>query len=483
MNPFAPSRIGIAALMVCVAGAFAATESNKPPLHTAASAVIKVKAQFDAVVEALETEPIKFAPKSWMDLTVIEAVTHGSRVKKGDLLVKLDLDKLRDQIEDLEADRPAGTLALELAQAELDNLRQTTPQKLDTAKRAQRNAGEDYAYFETTGRPNREKGAKFMVKSSEQRLLGANEELKQLEKMYRADDLTEETEEIVLKRQKFAVEAAEFGLQNSREYMEREFKTAIPREYETLKNAKRDQELALSLAEFSLPKTLSKKQLDFEKLKRDQQKAEKKLNDLRYDVDNLAQRAPFDGVAYYGVCENGKWTTGAMMSKKLVPGGKLMPNEIVMTIVNTDKLRLRGTVQEADLGHYTVGLKGEATPVSTPNNKHPVKLDDVTLVPMPGGGFDATVSFRDKQVRLLPGMNCKVAFTGIEKRVTVAVPKAAVFSDAATKFVYVQKNDGSNEKRTVKTGDSDDSLIEITEGVSDGDKVLLKKPEQKAEQA
>ncbi|HMJ90141.1 MAG TPA: hypothetical protein VK530_10010, partial [Candidatus Acidoferrum sp.] len=81
------------------------------------------------------------------------------------------------------------------------------------------------------------------------------------------------------------------------------------------------------------------------------------------------------------------------------------------------------------------------------------------------------------------GMNCKVAFTGIEKKVTVAVPKAAVFTDITTKYVYIQKADGSHEKRTVKVGESDDSLTEITEGVSDGDKVLLKKPEQKPEQA
>ena len=44
------------------------------------------------------------------------------------------------------------------------------------------------------------------LKSSEQTLEYQLEELKQLEKMYKEDDLTEETEEIVLKRQRDAVE-------------------------------------------------------------------------------------------------------------------------------------------------------------------------------------------------------------------------------------------------------------------------------------
>ena len=42
------------------------------------------------------------------------------------------------------------------------------------------------------------------------------DELDQLEKMYKADDLTEETEEIVLKRQRNAVEFAEFSLENAK---------------------------------------------------------------------------------------------------------------------------------------------------------------------------------------------------------------------------------------------------------------------------
>ena len=37
--------------------------------------------------------------------------------------------------------------------------------------------------------------------------------------------------------------------------------------------------------------------------------------------------------------------------------------------------------------------------------------------------------------------------------------------------------DSSSERRTVKTGDSDASMIEITEGLSEGEKILLNKPE------
>ena len=60
------------------------------------------------------------------------------------------------------------------------------------------------------------KSAEFMVKYYDFMLNYEQDELTQLEKMYEADDLTEETEEIVLKRQRNSVEFAEFSLESAR---------------------------------------------------------------------------------------------------------------------------------------------------------------------------------------------------------------------------------------------------------------------------
>ena len=50
------------------------------------------------------------------------------------------------------------------------------------------------------------------LKSSEQYLAYAAEELNQLKKMYEADDLTEETEEIILQRAQYQYERAKFSM-------------------------------------------------------------------------------------------------------------------------------------------------------------------------------------------------------------------------------------------------------------------------------
>jgi HlyD family secretion protein len=473
-----PHRIAFVAYLLSSSLLLAADPEKKPEApatHTIKKGALKSKAQVDAVIEPRQMEAVKLVPKSWSDFTVQEVVAHGAQVKKGDILIRFESDKLKDQLEDLEAERPAARIAFELATAELENLEQSTPAKLEAAKRLFRNADEDYSYFESTGRPQREKSAKFSLKSAEQRLENAAEELKQLMKMYEADDVTEETEEIILKRQKYAVEAAEFFLQSSKLSTTRDLEVFIPREYENLKNNRRDQELALTLAEQNLPKALAKKKLDHEKMKRDQKKAEKKLADLKSDMELLAVESPIEGIVFYGANENGKWSTGGTVSKKLIPGGKISANEVIMTIVNPTDLVLKATIAEADLGNFEQGMKGTASPISAPKKKLPVKLEKLGDLPLPGGGFEAQISFKpEKSLRLVPGMTCKVSFTEGNGGEQLLAPKDAVFGDADAKYVYLAKG---AKKRAVKVGESDDKMTAITDGLSSGDQILLKKPE------
>jgi HlyD family secretion protein len=466
---------GLAPLLA--AGLTVSARAADVPTHKVAPATLQITVQWDGVFEAKQMKPVKLAPKAWADMTVVDAAAHGSRVEKGDVLVRLDVEKLREQLADLERGQPAAKLALELAEAELANLEKTTPLKVDSARRAQRIATEEYDYFVTISRPQREQSAAFNVKSSEQRLENAQEELKQLEKMYKADDLTEETEEIILKRQRFVVESSQFYLENSRRQAERELQTLLPRDHESLKAKKQEEDLALALAEESLPRNLEKKRQDVDKMRRDQAKAVERLGDLKHDLALFDVRAPVSGIVYYGACENGRWTTGAVISKKLVPGGKLAPNEVFMTVVDPEKLRIKAVVQEADLAKVKAGMKGEATPAAAPSLSLAVSVEDIGLVPLTTGGYEATLAVEPAAgARLVPGMTCKVAFEDVARKGLLAVPKGAVFTENNRKHVLLKTGAG-HEKRLVKTGDADDKLIEITDGLKEGDVILLQKPE------
>ena len=90
------------------------------------------------------------------------------------------------------------------------------PVDLAAATRAKTQADEDLKRFFDIEKPDAERTAHFMVKQSGEYLDYAKEELRQLEKMYRSKDLTEETEEIILRRQRFQVDSREHYLKEAR---------------------------------------------------------------------------------------------------------------------------------------------------------------------------------------------------------------------------------------------------------------------------
>ena len=71
---------------------------------------------------------------------------------------------------------------------------------LVAAERSRRIAKEDLAQMLEVELPTARKAVDFSLQMSADSLAYEKEELRQLEKMYKADDLTEETEEIVLRR-------------------------------------------------------------------------------------------------------------------------------------------------------------------------------------------------------------------------------------------------------------------------------------------
>ena len=178
-------------------------------------APFKIEVDLSGIFEADHMWPVALRPESYSSFSVIKAVPPGKRVQKGETLVWLDMKEIDQQIQDLQHTLRLNELSQQSAKAVLDLLKTTVPLDLESAIRAKRIADEDLNYFLQTNRAFEQESAEFSLKSSKQSLEYAQEELKQLEEMYNADDLTEETEEIVLKRARNDVERARFYLKST----------------------------------------------------------------------------------------------------------------------------------------------------------------------------------------------------------------------------------------------------------------------------
>jgi HlyD family secretion protein len=409
-------------------------------------------------------------------LLVATVVEPGTTVKKGDVLLTFDAEKVDRALRDLEAEKELADLTLKQAEEELPLLEHGAPLELASAARAKKEADEDLKHFLQIDRGWEEKSAKFMVKNYSDYLEYAKEELKQLQKMYRNKDLTEETEEIILKRQRNRVEMMSFFVDEAAVQRDHALAFEIPRREQMLRDGSAKADLALEKAKTTLPLTLSQKRLALAKARYDRARSAEHLDRVRHDREVLTVKSPADGVVYYGRCIRGQWVTASDIGRRLVRGGAVQPEEVFITVVDPAKLLVRATVDEKELATVTPGAVAKVTPTALPDTRLPAKVKDVLSAPLGAGAFDARLELEgSKAPALTAGMTCTARLVHYRKADALTVPVAAVFHDEDEAYVYVDGKDKS-QKRTVKAGHTSGERVEILEGLHEGDVVRLTKP-------
>lgn len=484
------TRLSLATLLTCVLiGGIAWSQdekkedkSAKPETHKAKSETFKVEIELDGVFEAENSEAISLRPEEWKTLEVVKAVPHGSSVKKGEVLVQLETQDLDKQIDEVKLSVEQSRLTLAQSELSFKQLKVTMPLDMQLAENAHRDADRTLKYYDEIDKKLSEKSAEQRLKSSIGMLENAQEELDQLEKMYKADDLTEETEEIILKRARRSVESAEFFVEQSKVRTERLLKEEIPERRQRLANSARRQQLALERLQATQPADLRLAEIGLIKEKNALRQSEERLARLVADRKLMTVHAPVDGIVYYGAATRGKWSSTSTIAKQLEPGKSLTANQVFMTVVAVRPMFVRVDVGEKELADVREGAKGKVAPVATPRKKLDCVVQSVGSIPFSTGKFDGKIRVNlgegGAAAQLVPGMSCKVKLVAYEKKNAVTVPKSAVFEgDDGEEYVLVAKGKAEPERRVVQTGRVNGETMEIVSGLKAGEEILKKKPE------
>ncbi|NBW96108.1 MAG: HlyD family efflux transporter periplasmic adaptor subunit [Planctomycetia bacterium] len=469
-------------LLVLLA-AFAASsriDAAEPSTYTVKPVPFRLESRLEGTFEPPKLTDVRADMKRWTQLVVEEAVPHGTRVGRGDVLIRLDTQKIDEAIRDLEIGGRLAATALSLLEREVAVLEKAAPLQLEVAARSRRMVQEDVERYDTKEAGLAAVANDKQLAAAEFALANAEEELGQLEKMYDQDDLTEETEEIVLKRARFEAEMAAFQAAMVRDRHERVAGLDLPRRMEFLHNLDRASELDFELAEESLPLALEKQRLDLEKARNEQRKAAENLAELRAERERMPIRAPADGIVYYGRWRQGKWLDADTVAGRLRPGGQIDARDTIMTVIGPGKLTLRAVVPEKELARVTAGYPARVVPRAFPDVRLGARVRGVSPVPVSSGKFDALLDLAEEHPRISAGMEADVRVIVESRPDALAVPRKAVFSeplDDDARFVYVAVRDGREpQKRTVAVGRANDEAIEITAGLAFGEEILLEKP-------
>jgi Cu(I)/Ag(I) efflux system membrane fusion protein len=162
---------------------------------------------------------------------------------------------------------------------------------------------------------------------------------------------------------------------------------------------------------------------------------------------------------------------GYVLNKPALQGMRVMPGEKLLDIIDLSTVWVVADIYEYDLPFVKIGQKAA-----------------ISLSYFPGKQFNSTLDFlyptlagetRTAKARftipnpgglLKPQMYSDVELA-IDLGEKLAVPEQAVINTGAKSVVYVAREEGSFEPREVTTGLRAEGFVEVTEGLSPGDKV------------
>jgi RND family efflux transporter MFP subunit len=190
-------------------------------------------------------------------------------------------------------------------------------------------------------------------------------------------------------------------------------------------------------------------------------------------VDNTRIVAPFDGTVL---------KKNADVGEIVAPlAGAASSRAAVVTIADMSSLEVDADVSEANITRVSAGQNCEITLDAYPQQRYPGL---VTKIVPTADRAKATVmvkiKFKNYDQRVLPEMSAKIAFLAAGSNVNAAeskplltVPLAAVASRNGRQVIYQVKDDRAVEV-PVLLGQRLGSLVEIKEGLREGDKVIGK---------
>ncbi|WP_345683873.1 HlyD family efflux transporter periplasmic adaptor subunit [Novipirellula caenicola] len=368
----------------------------------------------DGVFESLSSHEIS-ADSEQIDSYVIKRILpHGSTVKKDAAVVWFETKEIDEKISKAEFDLALAKLALEEAEFSFEQFREQQELDRKTAELTRKEARLAYDNFVNVDREQQIKAAEVQLKRSQESLEYAQEELNQLEKMYQEDDLTEESEEIVLKRARRAVEQAEYSLELTKTRTQRTLEQTIPSQMEKQESELARAELAFTKAIQDLKNARVKRDIERRRQQKEFDKQQADFKQLQAERRGFVLTSPSDGLVYHGELTRGKLGDKA---SSLQAKSKVTSRQVLATIVQPERLRIIADLSEEQRGKVDVGMKGTAIPKAFPELKIPVSIQSIAKVPYASNKIECVVVIKGKinNADLVPGMSCSIEFEKADK--------------------------------------------------------------------
>ncbi len=406
--------------------------------------------------------------------TIISIVPEGTLVQEGDVVCELDSSTLREeekqqQITVTQAEaaesrartsrssalrtratslRPSSSgnwpswTSRSTQKGELDQLLNQVKAKIELAREEYVPVQENHEFTKRLvkkGYKNQNdlEAARISEKQKELALAGAEEELKVLD-LYTS------------KRTIAELEA------NSREF---------ERELERVK-------LKAKAAETQFSKEYEASQLTAE--------VEREIEHLKQQIQACTLRAPQPGEVVYANLQSSRRGSGESVT--IEEGAQVRERQAIINLPDISQMKVDCRIHESLIGNIGPGLPARVRIDAYADEVFKGQVASVSSVPMSGSfpnydlrEYETEVHLSDsveKVRKLRPGLTAQLEILVDSRQDVLQIPMQAVVATGIKYFAFVLKA-GQVERRELKIGTSNESNIEILDGVADGELVVM----------
>lgn len=368
--------------------------------------------------------------------TIISIKPEGSPVKKGDLVAELDSATLKDNLTNQE-------ITTKRAQADLDNAEKTRAVAQISVKE----------YLEGSF-PQDQQTINGEIKLAESELERAKDRLDWSKKMLAMKYVSDSQ----VLADDMAKKKSDISLSNAR------LKMVVLKDFTKLKQTT---ELEANVKKAESDELAKKSTFTLEKAKEDK---------LRKQITNCMLYAPGDGLVVYANDPNQNRGSNA---PQIEEGATVRERQKIFSLPNISNMRVNTKVHESMVNRVHPGLQTRITVDALHDLNLSGVVKSVAPLPDPSSFFSADVkqyttyvTISSSNPDLRPGMNAQVEILVDQRDDVLAVPVQSVIEAQGERFVFVLAPTGP-VRRKVTLGITNERLIEVLEGVKEGEEVAL----------
>jgi HlyD family secretion protein len=426
---------------------------------------------------AKNSEKISFMGRRGGKVTYL--VEEGKTVEEDEVLCKLDTTDLEQRVQDSELEIVKTDADLNSAKTELEIQKSESKAAIEKAKIALDKAKNELEKYRDGDAPKERRKLEIAIKEAKTNYSRAKKKYEDSVKLHEQTFINQSQ----LEQDQIEFERSEIQLAGAERDLELFDKYTLPMTMVDKETAVKDAQRDLDNAGKRAESDVRKKEVAVEGYDQRLKHIKKNLDELKEELEKFTIKSPSPGIVIYGD------PTQPWYRENIKIGSQIWGGFTMFTIPDLRVMQVQVQVHEADINKIKEGQVATITMDTYPGLVLKGKVSKIaSIAGEPGRSVNAEVKKftvdividSTKGHTLKPGISAKAEIFVDEREDVLYVPLQCVFIEEGQHYCYVMRDGDEPVRVAVKPELSNDTYLQIVEGLKEGDRVLLYNPTLRA---